>query len=203
MLTGKTPWRAKTEKELARQLVSIPIKKLLPPSISQSSENFLLRTLNTDINERMSPEELMRFTLTIERYATSNKHLYSSSENQQFDGRNNNIRKQADRHETSLNKNSINTPTNVKRLTLMQASDDLKDFKNCSLPKTAGTISNKTEHFISVSNKNIVNSDALTQKEINIPVKEEINYDKKQLSKQLLSQVHLCRFLYKLIIRMK
>lgn len=85
----------------------------------------------------------------------------------------------------------------------MQASDDLKDLKNCSLPKTAGTISNKTEHFISVSNKNIVNYEALTQKEINIPAKEEVNYDKKQLSKQLLSQVHLCRFLYKLIIRMK
>lgn len=37
LLTGKTPWRAKTEKELAKQLISIPIKKLLPPSISQSS----------------------------------------------------------------------------------------------------------------------------------------------------------------------
>lgn len=37
MLTGKTPWRAKTEKELGRQLLSIPIKKLLPPSISPSS----------------------------------------------------------------------------------------------------------------------------------------------------------------------
>jgi len=37
MLTGKTPWRAKTEKELAKQLISIPIKKILPPSISSSS----------------------------------------------------------------------------------------------------------------------------------------------------------------------
>ena len=55
MLTGKTPWRAKTEKELAKQLVSIPIKKLMPPSISPSSENFLLRTLTVDINERMNP----------------------------------------------------------------------------------------------------------------------------------------------------
>jgi serine/threonine protein kinase len=37
MLTGKTPWRAKTEKELAKQITSVPIKKLLPPSISSSS----------------------------------------------------------------------------------------------------------------------------------------------------------------------
>lgn len=56
MLTGKTPWRAKTEKDLARQLISIPIKKLLPPSISPSSENFLLRTLTVDLNDRMSPD---------------------------------------------------------------------------------------------------------------------------------------------------
>lgn len=33
--------------------------------------------------------------------------------------------------------------------------------------------------------------------------KEEVVYDKKYLSKQLLSQVHLCRFLYKLIMRMQ
>jgi serine/threonine protein kinase len=56
MLTGKTPWRAKTEKDLAKQLTSIPIKNLLPPSISQSSENFLLRALTVDINARMNPE---------------------------------------------------------------------------------------------------------------------------------------------------
>lgn len=50
MLTGKTPWRAKTEKELAKLLISVPIKKLLPPSITHSSETFLVRTLAVDIN---------------------------------------------------------------------------------------------------------------------------------------------------------
>jgi len=34
-------------------------------------------------------------------------------------------------------------------------------------------------------------------------VKEVVSYDKKYLSKQLLSQIHFCRFLYKLIIRIK
>jgi serine/threonine protein kinase len=56
LLTGKTPWRAKTEKELARLLSSVPIKKLLPPSINHSSEVFLKRSLTIDVNERMSPE---------------------------------------------------------------------------------------------------------------------------------------------------
>jgi serine/threonine protein kinase len=77
MLTGKTPWRAKTEKELAKQLTAIPIKKLLPPSISQSSEMFLLRSLTCDINERMTPEEVQRLTLSCDSVNAS-KQLYST-----------------------------------------------------------------------------------------------------------------------------
>lgn len=91
MLTGKTPWRAKTEKELAKQLTAIPIKKLMPPSLSSSSENFLLRTLTVDINERMNPEELNRFTLNGDKSVIS-RGLYST-ENSIFDGRNNHIRR--------------------------------------------------------------------------------------------------------------
>lgn len=67
MLTGKTPWRAKTEKELAKQITSIPIKKLLPPSISPSSETFLLKTLNLDIKERMQPEDIQKYRLNTEK----------------------------------------------------------------------------------------------------------------------------------------
>ncbi len=99
-----------------------------------------------DINERMTPEEIMRFTLSADKSTNINRNLYSSNENSQFDGRNNHIRRPLDRHETSLNKNSVNTPTNVKRMTLIhtnQTNDDTKN-QNCSLPKTAGTISNKT-----------------------------------------------------------
>lgn len=35
MLTGKTPWRAKTETDLKRQLKSTPIKNLLPSKIGK------------------------------------------------------------------------------------------------------------------------------------------------------------------------
>ena len=161
MLTGKTPWRAKTEKDLAKQLVSIPIKKLMPPSLSHSSESFLLKTLTVDLTDRMNPEELQRFVLSNEKSVIS-RALYST-ENSIFDGRNNHIRKgeKPDRHETSLTKNSINTPNNLKRLTFMQAHDDHKDHKshNFSLPKTAATISNKTEHFITASNQTISNGE--------------------------------------------
>jgi hypothetical protein len=45
MLTGKTPWRAKTETDLKRMLKSNPIKGLLPTKISKLSEEFLLKTL--------------------------------------------------------------------------------------------------------------------------------------------------------------
>jgi hypothetical protein len=107
----------------------------------------------------MSPEELMRFKLVSDK-SNINKQLYST-ENSIFDGRNNNIRRndgrQIDRHETSLTKNSINTPNNMKRLTFMQG-EDAKNH-NFSLPKTAATInSTKTEHFISTSNQTINNA---------------------------------------------
>lgn len=87
-------------------------------------------------------------------------------------------------------------------MTFLHTNDEFKTH-NFSLPKTAASISNKTEHFISSSNQTINNGEPLTQKEINVhqSVKETTGYDKKYLSKQLLSQIHLCRFLYKLIIR--
>lgn len=82
-------------------------------------------------------------------------------------------------------------------MTFMQNQDDSKGH-NFSLPKTAATISNKTEHFITSSNQTINN-------EATADITHHISpsYDKKQLSKQLLSQIHFCRFLYKLIIRMR
>ena len=141
----------------------------------------------------------MRFTLNVQKGSNIHKNLYFTSEIGQFDGKNNNIR----RHETSITKNTVNTPTNIKRMTFLHSNNDEKP-SNFSLPKTAATISNKTEHTITSSNKHIYQTEALTQKQINIqpPVKEQISYDKKYLSKQLLSQVHLCRFLYKLLARM-
>ena len=44
-----------------------------------------------------------------------------------------------------------------------------------------------------------------TLKEINthhVIAEQQTLYDKKYLSKQLLSQIHFCRFVYKLIMRM-
>jgi serine/threonine protein kinase len=45
MLTGKTPWRAKTESDLKRQIKNNPIKNLLPSNISALSCDFLKKAL--------------------------------------------------------------------------------------------------------------------------------------------------------------
>jgi hypothetical protein len=45
MLTGKTPWRAKTESDLKRMLKSVSIKTILPQRVSKISEDFLVKTL--------------------------------------------------------------------------------------------------------------------------------------------------------------
>ena len=54
MLTGKTPWRAKTEKDLGKMLRTISIHKMLPKNISEQSTDFLIKTLNPNIQERLS-----------------------------------------------------------------------------------------------------------------------------------------------------
>ncbi len=61
MLTGKTPWRAKTESDLKRQIKNNPIKTLFPSNISALSAEFLKRSLELNPVLRMSPEELERF----------------------------------------------------------------------------------------------------------------------------------------------
>ena len=91
----------------------------------------------------MSTDVIKRFRFSLDK--SMNKLLYAT-ENGIFDSRNNNIKKHYDRHDTSLNKNSINTPTALKRM-IFPSQDDSKSH-NLSLPKTAATI-NKTEHFIS------------------------------------------------------
>ncbi len=115
-----------------------------------------MRTLTVDINDRMSPEEIQRFTLNTDKVSVG-RQLYST-ENSIFDGKNNHIRR-GDRNErqqeTSLNKNSVTNPSNFKKLTLLQTNEDFK-MNKFTLPKTAATAtSNKTEHYIPPSNKTI------------------------------------------------
>lgn len=72
-----------------------------------------------------------------------------------------------------------NTNTNISQ----------DENKNFSLPKTASTIHNRT-HAVLETNT-IINT--------NHNIKPTI--DKKRISKELLSQIHLCRFVYKLLQR--
>ena len=58
----------------------------------------------------------------------------------------------------------------------------LPDDKNTSLPKTASTINNTRTYTALESNQDI---------------------NKKQISKELLSQVHFCRFVFKLLQRIE
>ena len=142
----------------------------------------------------MGPDELFSFMnrfndkgSAIRRSVTSNnksKNGYSSTNEIDED------ENQRARHETSLNKNTINTPKNMRRFTFMKANNSTsnaligseksndQENKHISLPKTASTINNNRTHTAS-----------------------EMDIDRKQISKELLSQVHFCRFVYKLIQR--
>jgi hypothetical protein len=105
----------------------MPIKKLIPPSISDSSETFLVRTLAVNLNARMSPEELQRFILSQDSIKANNEPHFNT--NSIFDGRNNNIRgtdqgiRVSNRHDTSIAKNNVNTPPNERKATFIHSTD--------------------------------------------------------------------------------
>jgi serine/threonine protein kinase len=56
LLTGSAPWNAKTEKDLANKVMSDGILQRMPDHISVDSIEFLKRTLECSINDRMTPE---------------------------------------------------------------------------------------------------------------------------------------------------
>jgi serine/threonine protein kinase len=61
MLTGHTPWKAKTESDLKRQIKAISIKSLIPGHLSRSSSDFLLKSLQLNQTLRMTTEEMINF----------------------------------------------------------------------------------------------------------------------------------------------
>jgi hypothetical protein len=61
MLTGSTPWRAKTEADLKRQIKAVPIKSILPVGLSKIGSSFLTRALQLNPTVRMGPEEMVGF----------------------------------------------------------------------------------------------------------------------------------------------
>lgn len=198
LLTGRTPWKAKTQKELGKQLLSVPINKLLPQNLSITSIEFLEKTLCVNYDHRMNPQDLesymQRFDCitgtTFSSHAKTAHSFLTGSTG--VTGTQCSIRAANDedqthkRHETSLNKNTINTPKNMRRFTFLKGGaagsigtvGAIEDGKNPSLPKTASTINNNRTQTILSSEAN-----------------------RKQVSKELLSQVHFCRFVFKLLQR--
>ena len=61
MLTGHTPWKAKTEADLKRQIKAISIKSLIPANITRTSSDFLLKALQVNSSLRMSTDEMVSF----------------------------------------------------------------------------------------------------------------------------------------------
>jgi hypothetical protein len=202
MLTGRTPWKAKTEKELGRMLNSVPIKKLMPKNISANSMDFLSRTLDIDYQARMCPEELTRFVFN-EGYSNTYSSIRRLDKTSERCG----SQQKSEVRETSLTRNSINTPKNPKRFNFIRADDTAK---NSSLPKTAATIGSSKDHPLSSNNITGLNSTQAQSTMHHTSVSNSVSHtngiqgvDKKLLSKQLLSQIHFCRFLYKLLKRIE
>lgn len=61
MLTGHTPWKAKTESDLKRQIKAISIKSLIPGHLSRTASDFLLKSLQLNQSLRMNTEEMINY----------------------------------------------------------------------------------------------------------------------------------------------
>lgn len=115
----------------------------------------------------MGPEELIRYLDTFTKNSITNTTSTTSHLNYSYN---------APTPDTSLTKNIVQTPKNMRRFAFLKGGCG-DDINNTTLPKTASTIND-------ASQKNI------------LPL-----IDKKKVSKELLSQVHFCRFVYKLLQR--
>jgi len=135
------------------------------------------------------------------------------STNSIFEARNN-LLKTNNRTDTSLNRNTVNTPKNFNRLNFIKNANnsvsDLKENKNTSVSKQSlETAKTKTEFLISATSNQHLTSNVSgfnsTQKSFsNFRSTNNITIiDKKLVSKHLLSQIHFCRFMYKMLMRIE
>lgn len=148
----------------------------------------------------MSPDELTAFMPKFNSCSSLSHTTYSelAGGTQTSIG---NCRSSHKTRDTSLNKNSINTPKNLQKFTFLKGKSNTNtsipcEDKNTSLPKTASTINNNTQTTLDHQPGTINHIGAKHSRN-----QHETSIDRKQISKELLSQIHMCRFVYKLLQR--
>ena len=103
----------------------------MPKNISQASIDFLQKALTVNFEKRMSPEELNQFMINFDKNSSNSKLLASINAHRSSDVQ------VSEKQESSLTKNTVTTPKNLRRFTFLKNNDDKK---NLSLPKTASTL---------------------------------------------------------------
>ena len=78
LLTGKTPWLAKTEKALAYELATFKLKDVMPRGVQQKTKEFIERTLERDVSKRMGVQELKNFVFELEELDEVTKKMTES-----------------------------------------------------------------------------------------------------------------------------
>ena len=63
MLVGEYPFKAKSAKDLLKQVSTIPVSSLIPKKFSPQVHELLRRLLEINMEERISYEELKKFLL--------------------------------------------------------------------------------------------------------------------------------------------
>lgn len=193
MLTGRTPWKAKTEAELKKQIKSVPIRSLLPPSLSRTAADFLVRALQVNPALRMSPEEMGDFFEKAQEDPHSTTAGSSLRTNYLFRTRAMSQDREERVEQTDLllplPKNTVTAPKTFRKISRLAEG----------LPKAEGTNGFERESIGERVGEAKLGSLARTVAGLG----GEWVPDHRKTSAQLLSQIHLCRFFYKLIERLE
>ena len=78
MLTGKRPWKAKSELELIKEILQFDLEKFLPNNLTNKSKLFLRRSLCVDYESRMRAKQLIKFK---ESYSENEENFLKVGEN--------------------------------------------------------------------------------------------------------------------------
>lgn len=198
MLTGNTPWRAKTETDLKRQIKAISIKSLIPAGVSKASTDFLIRALQVNPNLRMTPEEMISYfdDAARESTATDSNNVTTQRTNYLFRTRAMSHDREDRPDLNPIGKNTVTAPKPFRKVSRMGEYNGLEKIGETGTTEKIEPIETHGVILERLGDHKLGNL-ARTVARMGdwIP-------DHKKTSSHFLSQIHLCRFFYKLMERM-
>ena len=173
MIYSRTPWSAKTEKELLKKIEAGNIHELIPSGCPPLLSEFITRCLQCNKSERLSPDDLYMF---------------------EFGAMN--IKK-----EIRVSRSTVPSALEVRDTNTLKERTNLALKEDVLTSNGYGKKTLNENYFKSMETENMTQAtQSEKQKEKPMELDRE---SRKHISKLLLAEIHFCRFLFKFIQRIK